>query len=351
MVRVMNSILHFILSLAPVIIYYSTKKPIINNYNLRKDFKLKDVKTKVLPNEVLRKYSDIDERKFLEQKFGSSIVDFISVIKKQVPNSDLSLLFNNFNNLEIATRNFKVINFLSDKKVGAWWIPTDDKIELSESNYKYTINHELLHVASTFVDKVTKTIYCGFEQTKNNINIGEGLNEGYTQYLAEKYFKDSLKAYAYEKRIAQAVELIIGIDKMRSLYFNANLNGLIGELCQYNTEENVYEFIKTLDFINKHINDKKLTPKSNQMLLDCFKKNNLFLIQTFTNKIIKEYPNNEIDIRELIDKLLPIITIVPSKIDKKHKTKVIMSEDDLKEIVNHSITNYSYVSKEKTIKK
>lgn len=346
----MNNILYFILSLAPTIIYFSTKKPLSNNYNLKKDFKLKDVKTKALPNEVIRKYDDIDEKKFLEKKFGSSIIDFISFIKKQVPNSNLSLLFNNFNNLEVATKNFKIVNLLSDNKVGAWWIPTDNKIELSESNYKLTINHELLHVASTLYDKIKRIIFCGFQQTRSNMTIGEGLNEGYTQYLAEKFFKDTLKAYPYEKRIASGVELIVGEDVMQSLYFNANLNGLVEELTKYNSEDNIYDFIKTLDFINKHINDKKLTPKSNQLLLECFKKNNFFLIQTYVNKIIKEYPTNEINIKELVDKLLPMLTIVPTKIENKHKVKVIMDDELLKEFVNEAITNYGYVSKEKTIK-
>lgn len=60
----MDNLFHILLLLVSSIIYYTAKKPIETNYKLRKDFKLKGIKTSILPPEVLRKVNDIDEKNF-----------------------------------------------------------------------------------------------------------------------------------------------------------------------------------------------------------------------------------------------------------------------------------------------
>ena len=74
-------------------------------------------------------------------------------------------------------------------------------------------------------------IYSGLSEQ----NIGIGLNEGYTELLAKRYFdKSNNNGYIFETQIAKLLELIIGQEKMESYYFNANLYGLIEELRKYN---------------------------------------------------------------------------------------------------------------------
>ena len=57
----------------------------------------------------------------------------------------------------------------------------DKKIPI---NIEDTLKHELMHMASTRSTKVG--LITGLEIPDL---IGEGLNEGYTQYLTDKYFK------------------------------------------------------------------------------------------------------------------------------------------------------------------
>ena len=127
----MDSLVNILLLLAPTIIYYTAGKPIKTNYKLKKDFKLKGVKTSVLPTEVLRKVDDIDEAKILEQQFSPSIIEFINTIKQNIPNSDLTLFYNNFNNIKTSVKNFKISNLLFDEHIGAQWLPEENTIELS----------------------------------------------------------------------------------------------------------------------------------------------------------------------------------------------------------------------------
>lgn len=354
MVIQMDNLLHILLLLSPSIIYYTARKPIRTNYKLRKDFKLKGVNTSVLPTEVLRKVNDIDEARILEQQFGPSIIEFVNTIKQNIPNSDLSLFYNNFNNIKTSVKNFKISNSILGEHIGAQWVPEDNKIELSKDNYKLTIDHELFHVSTTYIDPKTHIIFCGFQQIKSaNNQIGEGLNEGYTQYLTEKYFSSVplLKAYPYEKRIAETVELIVGQEKMQSLYFNANLKGLIDVLKQYNTEDNVYNFITTLDFLNKHLTDKNLTPNSNQIRLNSLKSINSFLIQTYIKKVIIEYPNEKIDTNDVFEKLVPLLTKMPNEAKINGKPITIIDDALMVQIINDAFSSYEISEDRKTISK
>lgn len=350
----MDNLLHILLLLSPTIIYFTARKPINTNYKLRKDFKLKGVNTSVLPAEVLRNVNDIDETRILEQQFSPSIIEFINTIKQNIPNSDLTLFYNNFNNIKTSVKNFKISNLILGEHTGAQWLPLENTIELSPDNYKATIDHELFHVSTTYIDPKTHIVFCGFQQIKSaNNQIGEGLNEGYTQYLTEKYFSPStlLKAYPYEKRIAETVELIVGQEKMQSLYFNANLKGLIEVLKQYNAEEKVYNFITTLDFLNKHLTDKKLTPNSNQIRLSSLKSINSFLIQTYIKKIILEYPNEKIESKEVFEKLVPLLTKIPNYIKINGKPVTIIDDGLMMEIIKDAFSDYKPSEDRKTISK
>lgn len=192
--------------LSPVIIYYTARKPISSNYNLRKDFKIKNTNTASLPIEVVRKFDDINEEEILKKQFGPLIMEFVEVVKEDIPEINLSLFLNNLNTLNSSIKDFKFSRLIFGCKTAGQYIPEENTIELSENNYSLTIDHELFHASTTVIDKSTGMIYCGFQQiTSKNKQIGEGLNEGYTQYLTEKYFGNKrplLNSYTYEKRIA-----------------------------------------------------------------------------------------------------------------------------------------------------
>lgn len=298
----------------PSIVYYSARNnPIAINYRLRRDFRLNGAKVEI-PNGVVRKVDDIDEERFLKQEFGSLILEFIDTIRSNVPSSDLALFYNNFNDVKTRVRDFKKLNFLCNGNVVARWVPKSKTVELSGDNSLLTINHELFHVSSTYKDLERDMYFSGFHQYKSSKNqIGLGLNEGYTQYLAEKYFSHLpiFKAYPFEKSVADVIELIVG-ERMQSLYFNANLDGLVLALERYNSRENIYRFIRGLDVLCSHMNDRKLSRNSNLIRVDCAKGINLFLIETYVKKLILEF--GELNEDEIYHKLGPLLVRIPNKV-------------------------------------
>ena len=95
----------------------------------------------------------------MKQKYGSLIVDFFNTLSQEIPNEDLTLLFNNFNTLTTATKNFKLSNYISRKNIAGQYIAEENKIELSDKKYELTIDHELFHASSTIVDLITGIIF------------------------------------------------------------------------------------------------------------------------------------------------------------------------------------------------
>lgn len=341
------NIINILSFLTPPIIYYGVKNGISPSYNLRKDFKIKNANTKILPTEVIRKIDDIDETRLLQQKYGSSIVDFFKTISQEIPEEDLTILFNNFMTLTTKTKNFKLLNHIIGNHTAGQYIAEYNRIEVSGRNYESTIDHELFHTASTIVDSDEGMVFTGFAQIKYvNNKIGVGLNEGYTQHLTEKYFgnkKKLLKAYTYEKNIACAVEMIVGEKQMQSLYLNANLKGLVDILKQYNTEEKIYDFITTLDLVNKYLQQNINTPKAFEIVTSSLKSINNFLIETFTNKIIIDNSDRK-DFKTLIIEnkglLTHFISSLPDRVKCKKKTFEILDVDVLGNILVDVISKY-----------
>lgn len=234
-------------------IYYNPKRNISHNYKLIKESNSKSLTCALTTPKVIKKYDNIDIIKIRRENFGEYIIKFINVIKKNFSNIDLSILYNNLSTISTSTKNYNLSNFIHRTNVEGAYEPIENKIKLGKDNYYLTIFHELFHASSTIVDSKSNTIFSGFEQINmdNTYLIGEGINEGYTQYLTEKIFNNEevLKAYSYLVIIAMNVEKIIGKDKMQELYFSANLKGLIDCLLQYKSKEEIYKFINILDCI------------------------------------------------------------------------------------------------------
>ena len=344
----MTNLLYFLLALCPTIIYYAVRKPIQTNYELQKDFKLKGVKTSALPVEVIRKVNDIDEKRLLEQQFGSYIIEFINTIMENIPDSNLTLFYNNMNGINTTIGiNEKIRKASRYTELYGVYLCKENEIQLSPNCHKSTIFHELLHASTSYIDE-NFIHFVGFEQVNNGNIIGEGLNEGYTQYLTEKFFNSSSESYIYEKRIAEILEIIVGKEMMQSLYFNANLKGLVDVLKQYNTEENVYNFITTLDFLNKHMADGvvgNLTTDSKQIILNSLKSVNIFLIETYLKKIILENPTEIIDNREILEKSIPLLTKIPTGINMNGHEIGTMDAKSMIQIAKDFVSVYEHEEK------
>ncbi len=339
--------------LAPTIVYYSSysaSEHVIVNYKLKKDSKISGVKTLSLPPEAIRKYDDIKEELVLKKQYGDSIMNFINVVKDNIPEINPAILANNIYLLKIKNKDFRLINYITNNNTAGQYNHDNNTIEVSKNNYKLTIYHELFHVISTIINEETGMIYCGFNQiTKNNERIGEGINEGYTQYLTEKYFgKDNtLNSYVYEKRIAKVLEIIIGKERMQSLYFNANLSGLIDYLKIYSSEEEVYNFIHQLDFLNKHIYDKHLNHSSKELLISNFKDVNSFLVRLSLRKKIKDNPGQSLNSLVNLQSIMDILTLIPTSIKTKYYIFNTSDEEQLKKDFSSVLTESNNVDNKK----
>lgn len=138
---------------------------------------------------------------------------------------------------------------------------------------------------------------------------------------------------------------------MRTLYFNANLKGLIDCLKQYHSEEEVYKFINTLDFLNKHIQDKCLLPGYFKVLLNGIKYITSFLMQAILRKTITDNNENQISVEELFNRLVPILTLIPSNVKFKNKSYDTSNDELIKDAISLVMSDYKLSEDKKTISK
>jgi len=229
--------------------------------------------------------------------------EFCKTIEEEVPRSDLDNYYRNFKTItETQTPPTHMLNHLmKGELVGGSYNIEDNKIDLETSKLSKLMNsrcHELMHAASTRVDKEKNIIYSGFSQMylhkedpKKTEVYGIGINEGVTQYLTNEYFPldtfSSYSVYREEQAIAEGLEKIVGEETFRSLYFRSDLKGLVNILEQYVTKEEIYKFINYTDVLFYYSRDKELKfDKLNEVK----KFINLFLIKAYTKA-----HNNEIN--------------------------------------------------------
>lgn len=309
---------------------YNITNKLMQNYSLRKDFNIKKNQKIILPPEITKKVEDIDKEYLNKQALKDEVINFIETIKRNDSNIDLTLLYNNLSTIKISLSDLKFRNMLSNSKAAGYYDYLFNSIKI-DKNYLSSINHELFHVASTI--KKDKIYFSGFSLIYPNSKFGFGINEGYTQLLTNRYFQKTL-SYQYETMIAEAVEILIEENKMKSLYFSANLKGLIDELSKYAPYDEILNFINKIDFISKHINEKKFLTNKNKLILDCLKYNTKFLLKCITNKLCNSNYNN----KELYYKIYKFLEIVSwYEIATKNDNYMFFTEEELSSLIDDSL--------------
>lgn len=181
--------------------------------------------------------------------------------------------------------------------------------------------------------------YSGFHQfsLKSGLfNLGEGINEGYTELLRHRYFiteNDGFESYMYEIDTADKIEKITGKEKMESLYLNADLPGLIQELKQFSSEEAIIKFISDVDFIFKYLDEKKFKLFEKGTITNQLKGINRFLIETYSRKLLLQYQQNSINYEQIITLLSKYNSSLISTLRIGKKDYEILSDDDLIESI------------------
>ena len=140
------------------------------------------------------------------------------------------------------------INYHKPKKksnIAGTYSSYSKTIDIYDSKNDITLHHELLHAAST--SHIFKNI--GFKVNLKQIGtFGEGLNEGYTELLNNRFFKTKSKSYIYLQKLAQLIENFYeNKEEMVEDYFNADPFKLIGELLKSMSLEEAIDIIVDMD--------------------------------------------------------------------------------------------------------
>ena len=324
-------------AIKPIIIFYITNKA-ITTYRLHREYKPKNISKVALPPELISEYSEVDFNKIIATKYGESIVKFAEVVINTFSEKDLINFYNNINDIKTREKSFKIRNLILKSKTAGEYNTKKNEITIDDEYADTTIYHELFHMAgSKYEDGID---YSGFQQSslKPGIaNIGRGINEGYTELLSQRYFgknDDNEGTYEYEVFTVEKLEQIIGKEKMESLYLNANLKGLIDELKQYTSEEEIMRFISSTDFLVKHMNDKRLKIFEKNMISNSLKNVNRFIITCYSKKLQQQFDDGIISSKdELLHKLADFISSLSYTIKVGNREFEMMTNDDIKEIV------------------
>lgn len=188
------------------------------------------------------------------------IQHFIEVLERHFSHCDLSSFYANIKTLKIVERGKnlldKIDEIIGTEKEGDY-SPSSNRIRVFEDEYSSesskddTKTHELLHMASS--RKGFFSSFCGFYKRIVDINIGDGLNEGYTELLNRQYFAHYPQDGSYQElqMIAFGLEYIVGYKKMQQMYFSNDLEGLVQELEQYASRDEILRILIKTDKVNK----------------------------------------------------------------------------------------------------
>lgn len=309
----------------------------VDAFLLHRDFKPKDIKKISLPPELKVEYDNKDINIKINTEFEKSLDTFATKMINTFEKEDLTLFYHNMNALKISKRDFTIKNFILNTNIrGAYDVKTN-KITVNEIYSNTSIYHELLHMSSSIYK--TKIRYSGFAQTSfklGNISLGTGINEGYTELLTRRYFTKDCNVsatYRYETTIAEKLEEIIGQERMESLYLNANLQGLIQELKQWNSDKEISKFISRTDFIINHSNDKKYKLFVEKKIQSSLKEINLFLINTYFKKNVEEYKRGFITYEQFMGSTTKYISSLPFILSIKNKHYKTISYEEISNLL------------------
>ena len=218
------------------------KKVILMHENIFSKYKIADTS-----EEEIKTRRNEEENNKTENKF---ILDFLSDFRNSISEEYLNIGINNIKSINCYSNTF-INHLFSLLCFGGLYSKMNHSIYVNKEKgeSKELLYHELLHALTSF--KCKNLLVSGFHHK----NIGRGINEGYTDLITNRLLNisgyDYKIGYPYESIVSNIIELIIGKEKMYSLYFKGDLSGLIDILSQYSSKTDVMNFIINLDKINQ----------------------------------------------------------------------------------------------------
>ncbi|MDO4369454.1 MAG: hypothetical protein Q4C29_02850 [bacterium] len=285
---------------------------------------------------IIRINNEIDINKIKKKPFSDKIINFHDVLSNNFKENDLNNFYNNINNLKIYEKSFKLINFVLGKGREGLYEPVKNKLCISkECKDDTTLYHELFHMSSSFVkDKLICSGFAQMNSKSNNKTIGVGINEGYTELLTSRYFNNEKpNTYLEQTIICDSLEKIIGKDKMKSLYLNADLYGLVMELNKYISKEEIIGFIYYSDFITNHLKSNSINIEA---LLQCMKYTNIFLINAYHKKLEKIMQEKNIPLKDALEKYILFLKDIRTNIIIRRTNYKVLDIENLESYLNYN---------------
>ena len=205
--------------------------------------------------------------------------------------------------------------------------------------------HELFHMSGTYIspDIIYSGFFAGLKKIKKE-RIGNCINEGYTEILAERYnmldvkdikgYEKIRKNYSLPIYISDNIERIVSKNKMTKLYLNGDLWGLMSELEKYISLDEIKKFLINTDTLYK-INTSPLAILFNKRIIQTFRNVNYFLMKAYSKKLTMYLLEHKIDMFIYINNLSNFIFSIVNEICT-FKTFEIFSIADLKTCLNET---------------
>ncbi|MDD2496068.1 MAG: hypothetical protein PHE29_12850 [Tissierellia bacterium] len=192
--------------------------------------------------------TDIDKiQEDSEQSKVEMLLPTLQKLKENVSEENLKILYSN-----LKTAKFKKSRLLLLLGFSGYYYGNKNTLKYAMDA---SFGHELLHLSSAMYDHINNIGLSGFRQFKGSTSIGTGINEGYTELLASRFFRKNKKPRAYhlQVKIAKLIESLFDDPKeLEKLYFNCDLPGLIHHLEKYSTRNDIMKLILDIDKINSH---------------------------------------------------------------------------------------------------
>lgn len=169
----------------------------------------------------------------------SEIKDLIQQLEKNIPKEYLYNLYNNLRTVQVE----KQLSLLLLGIKGKY----DSKNNILSYSLISCVEHELIHLASSYYDKDKNIWQSGFLNYSNNLVFAKAFNEGYTDLTARRIFNKKTKFYDEEVKIVEKFEQLFDKGKLQKYYFNNDVVALINTLCKYMKREEAIKLLITFD--------------------------------------------------------------------------------------------------------
>lgn len=211
---------------------------------------------------------DFNLNDFLDyENDDATISRFMETLKTKFTHCNLSAFYDRVETLKIIEEDKTILEQLRTllgKKFSGQYTGYNNSIRVFPKMHKDTesiedtMTHELLHMASGGMD--SNFWLLGFQKHDRvrNIEIGRGLNEGFTEFLNMVYFSKKERYHYYRLTgLANKIGAIVGPRNMEKFYFSNDLDGLVNSLEKYTTRDKAVELILKMDSIYKIPNNRK----------------------------------------------------------------------------------------------